>query len=140
MEHAMGESRRLNIGGGKPLREGIDTTELARSMHEHARVREQELEAKLAYRREHWIGNFDTGQPCHCGKNIIDHATEHDLNRGRSAFEIRIGPPESIEVRLAQFSAVHRYFCDDCGLKFESTVMEGTRGYIPREKRPEYSG
>ncbi len=132
--------RELNIGGVGPLSEGIDTREFGMDHVAIAKHAEQELSAKLEYRRAHWIGTFDTELPCACGQTIMDHAVTKDPNHRVSANEIRFGPQPPLREQLERFKPYHCYWCDDCGLTYKETVIEGVRGYVPREKRAEFAG
>jgi len=130
----------LKIGSGLPLSERVDMREFGMDYSAFQKSREAELEAKLAYRRANWFGTFDTGLTCMCHKPIVDYAMEKNPHHVVSPRDIRFGPPPPIEERIAALHPYHRYWCESCGLTYENTVIEGARGYIPREKRPEYQG
>lgn len=132
--------RELTIGGGKPLPEGIDTRELGLDSESFRKRQEEEYAAKLAYRREHWIGNFKTNLRCACKAYITDHATEHDPDAHVSLRDVRMGPGPSVRERVERFRVHHQYWCDACGLVYKASVIEGSRGWVPRERQPEFTG
>lgn len=134
------EPRILNLGGGAPLKEGIDTREFGMDYAAIAIREEERAEEKLNYRRREWIGTFDTELPCACGKTVMDHATIRDPDHRLSMSKVRIGPQPSTREQLKMFRPHHRYWCDACGLTYRASVIEGARGYVPRDKRAEFAG
>lgn len=130
--------KELHIGG-KPPSEGIDTRELGMDYAAIQKRQEEELTAKLARLRAHCIGNFKTHVRCHCPAHVIDHATEHDPDERRSLRDMRMGPGPTLREQVERFRAYHRYWCDACGLKYEGSVIEGSKGWVPHERRPEFA-
>lgn len=131
--------KELNIGGGKPLSEGFNTRELGMDYAAMQRSEEEEFAAKLAHLRTHCIGNFKTNLRCACKAYITDHATEHDPDERRSQRDMRMGPGHTVREKVERFRPHHRYWCDACGLKYESAVIEGSRGWVPYERRPDFA-
>jgi hypothetical protein len=79
---------------------------------------------ELADLRAKYVGNFNTHLTCNCGHAITDHATENNSSaHSRDDFEL-----------LQGFAVVHHYWCDLCGAPYVNTVIEGSRGYTPRER------
>ena len=86
---------------------------------------------KLHEFRRTLLGIFDTKLRCNCGKaNIADHATQGRVQESRV-----LGPGPSHYQRLQQFYVVHAYRCDTCGAQYASDVIEGARGYLPRDRK-----
>lgn len=123
--------RRL-ASGGKPLPPGLfDMEGYQQRLREEAR-------AELEEKKRNFVGNFDTGLPCNCGKaNITDHATAHNTKAPpRNIRDIRMGPGPGIRSQNENFRPYHAYSCDTCGAEYRNDVIEQTHGYVPLEKRP----
>lgn len=88
-------------------------------------------------------GTFPTGVLCVCGTDINDHATSHNPNTPpQDPRHMPMGPGPHPRERFAEVAAkpaFHEYWCDKCGLVYKTEVIEGVRGYVPREKRPEFA-
>ncbi len=123
----------LQIGGQPP----IDGKRFNMDLETHRRQLEQDAEVALRQKRADCIGTFKTGLRCNCRESeISDCATEHDPNRTQSPLEVRYGPKLSARDQLANFRVYHRYVCEECGALYLGRVIEGKRGYVPRERRP----
>lgn len=123
----------LQIGGQPP----IDGERFTLDLGAHRAQLEQEAEATLRQKRADCIGTFSTQLRCNCRKSYIsDSATEHDPNRQQSLHDVRYGPKLSARDQLANFRVYHRYVCEECGALYLGRVIEGKRGYVPRERRP----
>lgn len=108
-----------------------------RGMDESRQRRQAEVTQRLARMRVEAVGNFDTGLPCVCGKaQVIDHATERDPDYRPRYTDVRFGPQPPDDEKIRLFRVFHKYWCDECGLEYKNSVIEGKRGYTPREKRP----
>lgn len=99
------------------------------------RERREQACAELARKQAEWVGDFDTGLTCHCGKPIIDHATERDLRHRRIPSIAGCGPAENDEDRNRCFSVCHRYSCGSCGLSYDTGIIENVRGYVSRDEK-----
>lgn len=100
--------------------------------------REEELtwSRKLKGKQTRCIGEFDTGLPCNCGQgNIMDFATEKDPDFRPQ--NVVFGPQPSPRELFEWFRVFHRYVCSKCGAMYANAIIEGRRGYIPRERRPD---
>lgn len=117
-------------GEGKPVSINFDWRKVSRKYDDEAR-------AELAEKERKFLGNFDTGLPCNCGKaNIMDRATAHDTKAPpRSIRDVQFGPPPDIRSQNVNFRVFHAYSCDACGVEYRNDVIEKTRGYVPRESR-----
>lgn len=124
--------------GGVPLAKPDATFRI--DFGRHQREQDQRATDSLALKRKAFVGVFDTGLRCNCGKsNIADHATENDQTaRRQDPMTIRFGPGPSLRDQDAAFRAYHAYSCDECGAVFKNDVIEGKRGYVRREKQPEF--
>lgn len=116
---------------GKPVTLHIDWKSVSRKYDDEAR-------AELAEKERKFLGTFDTGLPCNCGKaNIMDHATAHDTKAPpRRIQDIRFGSPPDIRSQNKSFRVFHAYSCDVCGVEYRNDVIEGVREYVPLEQRP----
>lgn len=87
--------------------------------------------------RQEYLGTFDTNLPCNCGKATIhDHASGHNPRaQAPDPRNMVFGPSPSWQDRLDDFRVYHEYSCDECGATYRNDVIEGTRGYQPREKQ-----
>ena len=86
---------------------------------------------ELDRRKKKWLGAFNTGLPCNCGAaNITDHAKEHE-----EPWDGRFRPEPTAQELLERFQVAHSYRCDTCGAKYDVEVVEGTRGYVPPDRK-----
>lgn len=123
----------LHIGEKPP----IDGARFSMDLETHRRYQEQDAEIALNQKRAACIGTFKTGLRCNCRRcEISDCATEHDPDRRISPLEVRYGPQTTAREQFAAFRVYHRYVCEECGALYVGRVIEGKRGYIPRERRP----
>jgi hypothetical protein len=98
-----------------------------------ALLRREDPEAERAEWMAKYVGAFDTGRPCYCGKPIMDHASVY--NPRVPVSEVRYGPGPDNYGRdyFTPPPLVHKYYCDDCGLQYHASFVE--KEYIPHEKR-----
>lgn len=95
----------------------------------------QSASQRLAEWRKQHIGVFDTGLKCNCGSNIHDHAKE---TTSRTTVGLpKYGPRPDYEqmLMLGELTVGHQYECPECGALYSNAVIEGKRGYVPRDKR-----
>ena len=101
----------------------------------------EELKARdeLSAKRARCIGTFDTGLKCNCDAGTItDQATETTPNARRlGPSEMRFGPGPSIRQQNENFRVFHVYSSTECGATYRNDIIEGKRGYVPQENRPQ---
>ncbi len=122
----------LHIGEKPP----IDGARFSMDLETHRRQLEEAAKSALQQKRADCIGTFKTGLRCNCKQGeISDCATEQDPDKRVSPLEVRYGPQPTAREQLASFRPHHRYVCEECGALYVGRVIEGKRGYIPRERR-----
>ncbi len=103
-----------------------DAKDIARHM------REASPQGRLEKYLKTYKGSFQTTLQCSCRSKscrIMDEATPHYARRDGPML---IGAPRdfSLPQRID-----HTYYGKECGTMFFGPVIEGERGYTPREKR-----
>lgn len=129
----------LEHGAAQTLLGALDSRDVGMDNETIRKYGEDECAAKLAHLRAHCIGNFKTHVRCHCPAHVIDHATEHDPDAPHSLRDVLTGVGLTAREQVAAFRPHHRYWCDACGLKYEASVIEGSKGWVPHERRPEFT-
>ncbi len=95
------------------------------------RAKEIQAQEELKEKRERYVGTFDTNLRCACkDANVMDHATEHHPDLFKPEYRRGLTSEDILEL----FCVYHSYWCDTCGVIYKQSVIEGARGYIPREK------
>lgn len=98
------------------------------------REKKEQWTRKLADKHARCIGTFNTGLACNCGEGTIrDHAAQYVPRV--SLERVRFGPQPTAEEQFRAFSVTHRYWCEECGARYENVVIEGKRRYVPPDKR-----
>ncbi len=126
-----------------PVEKGT-TFDLSASIEKSRIARKKKSDEVFAEMQKKYFGTFDTRLPCNCGKaNISDHAVKYDANWGRhhmGDFVIGPGPYRDPTDKIREFKVFHAYWCDICGAKYKTLVIEGSRKYVPLELRPSQKG
>ncbi len=96
-------------------------------------------EYRLEEFRKKYIGDFNTALHCHCGNEAC---MIRDLAKPHYAQSLYSGPLRIGQVQEAPLPSKvnHTYYGSECGTLFFAPVIEGKRGYIPREKKKKEDG
>jgi hypothetical protein len=113
------------------------STNAVKDLQQEAREQKQRerdhAKAELVRKRREWVGTFDTGLLCLCGKPIMDEATELNPDQIVNRRDMVFGPARPVEEQNRRYQVFHRYLCTSCGLRYDNKVIETTRGYVSRD-------